>query len=603
MIHPWRVSSLEVTRGVMPLSTPAQPLRCSADKAFVMNEHPSPSDPNAARTIDHVLLAIASLVASVSSNGCNLPYPGDVPDLDAQSTPALTIDLIGNGNGRVTSQPTGIDCPGACTTKYSPGQTITLTATADASSIFLGWSPPCSGRGTCALSLDRDETVTATFAVPGSNIWVEQTNASTYGAISSAKFESNGDVIVGGYFLGSGSLGGKPLSSSGGYDGFVARLRATDGSAVWLTLIGGTMDDSVGGIDVDKNGDVFVGGMFTGTVSFGGTNHTSVGGSENTFVSKLDGATGNYRWTDVFGESFGDEAQHVAADPDGNVLVSGVFHGPVTIGTQPLAYHNGSDVFLARFAANGDFVWARAIGGDGLDDDAQLSSDGAGNAVVAGSFQQMVDFGAGAVPSAGMSDCFVAKYRASDGSYLVAKRVGNANDNSYCAAVADPSGNMYLTGAFSGALDVGGAAPLNSVGGSNDTFIVRYSSAGSHVWSNSFGNDQADYIDGISLDAGGNILLTGRFLGTESFGGADLSSAGLTDIYLAHLASTDGRSLASMRLGGAGLETGHVAASDSDNDVFVGGIFQHFSDFGGQALNAPAGSDSDGFALLLMPLD
>ena len=60
-----------------------------------------------------------------------------------------------------------IQCPGTCSHNYTPGSSVTLTATAAAGSRFAGWSGACTGAGTCTIPLPYDQSVTATFiAVP-----------------------------------------------------------------------------------------------------------------------------------------------------------------------------------------------------------------------------------------------------------------------------------------------------------------------------------------------------------------------------------------------------------------------------------------------------
>jgi hypothetical protein len=78
--------------------------------------------------------------------------------------PALTVYLAGYGSGTVTSSPAGIDCGDTCTTPFAPGTEVTLTATPDHGSYFLGWSNgACSGTGTCTVTIASDQTVTAAF--------------------------------------------------------------------------------------------------------------------------------------------------------------------------------------------------------------------------------------------------------------------------------------------------------------------------------------------------------------------------------------------------------------------------------------------------------
>jgi hypothetical protein len=76
---------------------------------------------------------------------------------------SLNIDLIDNGNGRVTSTPGQIDCPGTCADTFAPGTQVTLTAQADADSLFEGWQGACSGTEPCVVTMDTAKSVRAQF--------------------------------------------------------------------------------------------------------------------------------------------------------------------------------------------------------------------------------------------------------------------------------------------------------------------------------------------------------------------------------------------------------------------------------------------------------
>jgi hypothetical protein len=76
----------------------------------------------------------------------------------------LTVELTGGGPGRVTSEPTGIDCPGDCSHSAVRGTQVTLTAADTEDSIFTGWSGACSGSGSCVVTLNDDVVVKANFA-------------------------------------------------------------------------------------------------------------------------------------------------------------------------------------------------------------------------------------------------------------------------------------------------------------------------------------------------------------------------------------------------------------------------------------------------------
>lgn len=79
----------------------------------------------------------------------------------------LTVGKAGSGSGTVTSSPAGISCGSTCSSAFTNGTSVTLTAAAASGSAFAGWSGGgCSGTATCTVALSADTTVTATFAVP-----------------------------------------------------------------------------------------------------------------------------------------------------------------------------------------------------------------------------------------------------------------------------------------------------------------------------------------------------------------------------------------------------------------------------------------------------
>ena len=77
----------------------------------------------------------------------------------------LTVTLAGTAGGTVTSSPAGISCSPTCTASFSSGSTVQLTAAAAQGSFFAGWSGACTGSGTCSLTMNADQSVTATFNV------------------------------------------------------------------------------------------------------------------------------------------------------------------------------------------------------------------------------------------------------------------------------------------------------------------------------------------------------------------------------------------------------------------------------------------------------
>jgi len=82
-------------------------------------------------------------------------------------THTLSVYKTGTGAGTISSSPPGIACGDNCAGDFTVGENVTLTATPDAGSMFGGWSDACSGTGSCAVAMDSEKAVTASFMILG----------------------------------------------------------------------------------------------------------------------------------------------------------------------------------------------------------------------------------------------------------------------------------------------------------------------------------------------------------------------------------------------------------------------------------------------------
>ena len=149
------------------------------------------------------------------------------------------------------------------------------------------------GRYTGELKIDDAGAGTST----GQNLFVAHLDAS--GAITWRRdlgpntaegfgarvaVDAQGRVIVGASFQGTVKVGADTLVSAGGQDVLIAMLDGADGTPLTAFRFGGVGDDAVAGLAVGPNNEVYVGGGFSGTVDFGGSPHTSAGGSDLYFM-------------------------------------------------------------------------------------------------------------------------------------------------------------------------------------------------------------------------------------------------------------------------------------------------------------------------------
>src|SRR5690606_18200642 len=113
--------------------------------------------------------------------------------------------------------------------------------------------------------------------------------------------------------------------------------------------------------------------------------------------------------------------------------------------------------------------------------------------------------------------------------------------------------------------------------------------SGDHVWSRVGGGAGSDAALALSLDGDG-VVVAGGFAGTASIGGAELTSAGESDVFVARYATASGEHVWSARHGGPGfdLATGLVA---SHGTVTLAGSFSGRIELGDGELTSAGSND------------
>ena len=109
----------------------------------------------------------------------------------------------------------------------------------------------------------------------------------------------------------------------------------------------------------------------------------------------------------------------------------------------------------------------------------------------------------------GNGDIYIAKYAPS--GVLIWQRTfgGSYSDRAIDLAIGDDQ-NIVVTGQFFGTVTFGSIV-LNSSANSKDIFIVKLDPAGNVLWARSEGGNLAENAYGITVDHQNNVILTGQF--------------------------------------------------------------------------------------------
>ena len=335
--------------------------------------------------------------------------------------------------------------------------------------------------------------------------------------------------------------------------------------------LGGTGTDSGAAVAVDPDGYVYVVGT---TASSGFTAQgQGPGGGTEVFVTKLDPTGSTVLYSTYIGGAGPDLAAGAAVDAVGQVFVVG------TTGSQnfPASNANGGglDAFVLKLSAAGNaLVYARHLGGSGMDEAAAVAIDAAGAAYVAGTTQspnfpvliQRQAF-------AGLSDGFVTKVAASGQSLLYSTFLGGTLSDAVHALALDATGGVVVAGVT----DSTNFPMANQAMGDRpgyDAFVTRLGTVPSAtVFSTYLGGAGLDSAQGVAVVPSGHVIVGGTTSSTNLpvVAAPQPAPGGGLDAFVSVLPPSGGSVIMSTYLGGSGTDRTRGVSASNLEAIYVGG--------------------------------
>ena len=381
------------------------------------------------------------------------------------------------------------------------------------------------------------------YDATGNVVWAQSSSGSSTNSGNggnSIALDGSGNIYVTGYFKSTTITFGSTTLTNAGYTGsqdfFIVKY-SSSGSFVWAKSAGGTADDLGNSIAVDASGNIYVTGSFSSSsITFGSITLANASITDM-FIVKYD-ASGTELWakSPTTGSSFGNS---ITVDGSGNPIVTGnfsdstVIFGSIILTNTPSPGGSFSNIFVVKYDASGNEVWAKSAGGRYSDEGHAIVADGLGNTYVTGIFDDSLTFGSNLlIPTGGSSapEIFIVKYDAS-GNVVWSNSAGTTDGEEINGISLDGSGNIYLIGSFHNTTFTFGSTTLTNNGGW-DILILKYDTIGNPSWAKSSGGLNWDFGNGIAIDGTGNIYVTGYFLSSSiTFGSTTLSTTN-NDMYI-----------------------------------------------------------------------
>jgi hypothetical protein len=329
---------------------------------------------------------------------------------------------------------------------------------------------------------------------------------------------------------------------------------------IYFAYLGGQNVDIPLGMDVDKNGVVYLTGTTTSTnFPMAGKAFQTTGAGANTsaFVSVVDpsqyGGVSLTFSSFLSGTTGTDTGNGIAAGPDGKIYVVGTTRStdfPVTANGFQQVMWGKQDVFLSQIdPIAGALTYSTYIGGEDEDDGRAILVDSKGLVYFAASTLSQEFAMAGqqvqGIPL-GASDVVlgvVDMTKSGNDSLIYSTYYGGSGNEEVRGMAFDAKGNVVLTGyTLSTDLMLTPDAVQGFNAGGGDAFVVvfnpKLSYARGLLYSTYLGGSHGDVGYGVASDAAGNLYVTGYTLSKDLPVAGDVPQAnwgGGTDLFLAKI--------------------------------------------------------------------
>ena len=239
--------------------------------------------------------------------------------------------------------------------------------------------------------------------------------------------------------------------------------------------------------------------------------------------------TPTFQWAKSAGRyTSHDYCESISTDMHGNSYITGQFQDTIDFGPTQLVNSGtyGNVIYLAKYDASGNIVWAKIPGGNHGSEGYGIAADRSGNIYVTGTFRGTINFGPNTLSANGISNFFIAKYDSSGTPLWAQKAICGAAQLGRSICV-DKDGGVYATGTFEDSTITFGNFSINAVSPilGTDVFLVKYDDAGNVQWATGGGGATTDISNGVNADNRGNVYITGVYRNSITFGTTTISAS------------------------------------------------------------------------------
>jgi hypothetical protein len=351
--------------------------------------------------------------------------------------------------------------------------------------------------------------------------WAERIGGSDWETINSIAKDNNGSIYVAGNFESNTLIlnNDKSLINNGGNDGFIAKYNS-NGTCLWIESIAGTLDDNIGSIKVDNNGNIYVVGYFySGTINFNNNKFlTNKSTKDNSGVMRCDAFIAKYnnngicQWVEAISGSYLDFIYSITSDGNNNIYVVGNYRSDTLYFNNGKTLLNSShyDGFIAKYNNDGICLWVENITGENDIVPKSIAVDSEGDVYLIGD----VKFGninfnnSKYLTNLDGTYFFLVKYN-KDGICQWAEKIEGNNEVFASSITIFKNSSIYVSGYHkSDALNFNNDKKLTQIG-KFDCFLAKYNGNGICQWAERIAGNETENINEIVTDLVENVYVVG----------------------------------------------------------------------------------------------
>lgn len=335
-------------------------------------------------------------------------------------------------------------------------------------------------------------------------------------------------LSIGGTYGKGMDFAGENLNSFGNRDLFWGSI--DKGQEQLISFGGSTEADKLSAIVGNSQNDLFVAGSFYSTAQFQDATLYSGTNISAAFISKY--SESELIWARILNGDSYEEITDMVIDEEDNIYVTGFYNKTLTVNETTITSEAEEAIFLCKMDSEGALLWIRSYGLEGVNRTRVLSyCQKTQHLILSGIYQGVLAFEDSVIQTnTADTDIFVASVSLDGESQWLIKAGGIYNDN-VSAMITSEEGDIYLTGSFTGIINIDGKLQIETKGSLDENFfIIKLNHEAAPIWARSLGEQEfSDKGFALGLSKQNELFLAGYTTGSLSIDGINFEPE--NDIY------------------------------------------------------------------------